>query len=146
MVVTWTLPAAESAPAEVEYIDSDYLVESWQTEQGLPGNFVNSIAQTPDGYLWVATFNGLARFNGMAFVVFDAANTPELPTSRIVHLQCDRKGRLWIISEYGDLTLWADGRFKSFGEHEGLPKRAGGAVAGWRCVQVLPSQSHVSAE
>ncbi len=121
--------AAEASLSPVEYIDSDYLVQTWQTEQGLPGNFVNGIAQTPDGYLWVATFNGLARFNGVEFVVFDAANTPELPTSRLVALHCDRKGRLWIFSEYGDLTEWADGRFKAFGERQGLPKHAGGILS-----------------
>jgi hypothetical protein len=109
----------------VESIDSEYLVDTWQTERGLPDNFVNAIAQTPEGYLWVATFNGLARFNGVEFVVFDAANTPELPTSRITNLHCDRKGRLWIISEYGDLAQWAEGRFKAFGAREGLPKPAG---------------------
>jgi signal transduction histidine kinase/ligand-binding sensor domain-containing protein len=118
--------AAPSAP--LESIDSEYLVETWQTERGLPDNFVNAIAQTPDGYLWVATFNGLARFNGVEFVVFDVANTPELFTSRITDLHCDRKGRLWIISEYGDLTQWSQGRFKAFGEHEGLPKQGGGVV------------------
>jgi ligand-binding sensor domain-containing protein len=119
---------AETASAPVESIDSEYLVETWQTERGLPDNYVNAIAQTPEGYLWVATFNGLARFNGVEFIVFDAANTPELPTSRIVGLHCDRKGRLWIFSEYGDLTQWADGRFKSFGEREGMPKHVGGVM------------------
>src|SRR5438270_610384 len=66
-----TRSRAESAPAPaVQYLDSEYLVQTWQTEQGLPDNYVNAIAQTPDGYLWIATFNGLARFNGVAFVVF----------------------------------------------------------------------------
>lgn len=120
--------ASSPALSPVESIDSEYLVETWQTEQGLPDNFINAIAQTPDGYLWIGTFNGLARLNGLQFVVFDPANTPELPTSRIVNLYCDRKGRLWIFSEYGDLTQWADGRFKSFGEREGLPKHAGGVL------------------
>lgn len=119
---------AEPSSSPVENIDSEYLVQTWQTEQGLPDNFVNAIAQTPDGYLWIATFNGLARFNGVEFVVFDAANTAELPTSRIVKLYCDRKGHLWIFSEYGDLSQWADGRFKSYGEREGLPKHAGGVI------------------
>src|SRR4051812_12026268 len=74
---------AEDSPTAIEYLQSEYIVDSWQTEQGLPDDQVNGITQTPDGYLWVATFNGLARFNGADFVVFDAANTPELPSSRI---------------------------------------------------------------
>jgi signal transduction histidine kinase/ligand-binding sensor domain-containing protein len=125
LVTPRALWAADAAVAAVESINSEYLVETWQTERGLPDNFVNDIAQTPDGYLWIGTFNGLARFNGVEFVVFDAANTPELSTSRIVKLHCDRKGRLWIISEYGDLTQWAEGRFKAFGAREGLPRPAG---------------------
>jgi len=112
--------AAESAPAPIQYVESEYLVETWQTEQGLPDNFVNGIAQTPDGYLWVATFNGLARFNGHEFIVFDAANTPELRSNGIRHLYLDRKGRLWIKGDHGQLSQWAKGRFASFADQ--LPK------------------------
>ena len=113
--------AAPSAP--IEYLQSEYIVDVWQTEQGLPDNFLNDIAQTPDGYIWVSTFNGLARFNGVEFVACDAANTPELPSSRIVDLDLDRKGRLWIRSEYGHLSLWWNGRFKTFNERDGLPEK-----------------------
>ena len=116
----WVRGAAVS-PAPIEYLQSEYIVDAWQTEQGLPDNFVNDIAQTPDGYIWVCTFNGLARFNGVEFVAFDAANTPELPSSRIVHLDLDRKGRLWIRSEYGHLSQWWNGRFRTFNERDGLP-------------------------
>src|SRR6059058_1665672 len=51
---------------------------AWQTETGLPQNTVHSIAQTSDGYIWVATEEGLARFDGAGFRVFDKQNTPEL--------------------------------------------------------------------
>ncbi|HZO55821.1 MAG TPA: two-component regulator propeller domain-containing protein, partial [Bryobacteraceae bacterium] len=110
-------PGAISAgPSDVHDLQSEYIVDSWQTEQGLPDNYVNAITQTAEGYLWVATFNGLARFNGVEFVVFDSANTPELPSSRITSFTRDRRGRLWILSEYGDLTLWSVGRFHLFPE------------------------------
>jgi signal transduction histidine kinase/ligand-binding sensor domain-containing protein len=112
---------AEDSPTAIEYLQSEYIVDSWQTEQGLPDDQVNGITQTPDGYLWVATFNGLARFNGADFVVFDAANTPELPSSRITDVDLDRKGRLWIRSEYGHLTQWAQGRFQTFYQGNGVP-------------------------
>jgi len=115
--------ASERPAAALKSLQSEYIVDSWQTEQGLPDNYVNSIAQTPDGYLWVATFNGLARFNGVEFVVFDAANTPELPSSRTARLEVDRIGRLWIFSEYGHLSYWAEGRFKGFTRSDGLPNK-----------------------
>ena len=99
-----------------EFLDDEYIVDSWQTDQGLPDNYVNGITQTPDGYIWVATFNGLARFNGVDFVVFDSASTPELPSSRITRVHADRNGRLWILSEYGHLSSWGDGVFHAFPE------------------------------
>ena len=121
LAVAGVSAAVVSGP--IEYLQSEYLVDAWQTEQGLPDNFLNDIAQTPDGYIWVSTFNGLARFNGVEFVGFDAANTPELPSSRIVDLDLDRKGRLWIRSEYGHLSQWWNGRFKTFTERDGLPEK-----------------------
>ena len=54
----------------------DYLSDVWTSENGLPDDSVTAIAQTPDGYLWVGTYNGLARFDGVRFVTFDPANTP----------------------------------------------------------------------
>ena len=118
--------AAETESAQIASLESEYLVETWQTDQGLPDNQVNAIAQTPDGYLWVATFNGLARFNGVNFVVFDSANTIELPSSRITNLDLDRMGRLWIRSELGHLSQWADGLFRLFTERDGLSKKGVG--------------------
>src|SRR5512137_2380204 len=56
----------------------DYTIQNWQLEQGLPQISVTSIAQTPDGYLWVGTFNGLVRFDGVRFTVFHEGNTPTL--------------------------------------------------------------------
>src|SRR5260370_17782767 len=55
-----------------------YYVHVWQTEDGLPGNAVPAVAQTHDGYLWVCTYDGLARFDGVRFTVFDDINTPGL--------------------------------------------------------------------
>src|SRR5688572_20989215 len=73
--VGWPIPA----PGALSQSTPEYIIDVWQTEDGLPQNSVNAIAQTPDGYLWLATFNGLARFDGVAFKVFDPQNTPELP-------------------------------------------------------------------
>ena len=52
----------------------DYTIQNWQIEEGLPQISVTSIAQTPDGYLWIGTFNGLARFDGARFTVFHEGN------------------------------------------------------------------------
>ena len=99
---------------------SEYLQRVWRTEDGLPENTVNAIEQTPDGYLWLATFNGLARFDGTRFVTFDATNTPELKSSRIHQLHLDMQGQLWIISEFGHVTRVLNNRFTEFGPAQGL--------------------------
>jgi ligand-binding sensor domain-containing protein len=71
--------AATTAPPE-------YFLRIWQTEDGLPQNSVNAVVQTRDGYLWLGTFNGLVRFDGTRFTVFDPGNTPALASSRITSL------------------------------------------------------------
>jgi signal transduction histidine kinase len=67
-------------------VQPEYLVDVWQTSEGLPQNSVTAIVQTRDGYLWFGTFNGLIRFDGVKFRVYDESNTPELKSSRIVRL------------------------------------------------------------
>ena len=92
---------------------SSYVIQHWQTEEGLPQNSVTSIAQTPDGYLWLGTFNGLVRFDGVRFTVFDSSTTPELKSSRIVQTHVGRKGGLSILSEFQDFAAYSDGKFSS---------------------------------
>jgi len=89
-----------------------YLIDGWQTDQGLPQNSVISIAQTRDGYLWLATFNGLVRFDGARFAVFDSHNTPELESSRIVRLWEDASGALWIGTESGAVLRREGAKFE----------------------------------
>src|SRR4051812_49431974 len=55
-----------------------YLLRGWQTETGLPSDKVRGICQTRDGYLWLATHQGLARFDGNRFTVFNSSTNPEL--------------------------------------------------------------------
>lgn len=89
-----------------------YLVDSWQTDQGLPQNSVISMTQSHDGYLWLATFNGLVRFDGVRFTVFNSHNTPALDSSRIVRVWEDNSSRLWISTEPGGLVRREKGIFQ----------------------------------
>ncbi|MFN2239797.1 MAG: two-component regulator propeller domain-containing protein, partial [Thermoanaerobaculia bacterium] len=50
---------------------TQYRIDGWQTEQGLPLNTVHTFLQTRDGYLWVGTGGGLARFDGVRFTTFE---------------------------------------------------------------------------
>ncbi len=76
--------------------ESPYVVDSWGLKNGLPDGSVISIIQTHDGYLWFGTLHGLVRFDGVAFSVFDEANTPGLNSSRIVRLFEDSRTNLWV--------------------------------------------------
>ena len=89
----------------------DYLVDVWTSEKGLPDSSVAGIAQTPDGYLWVGTYNGLARFDGVRFVTFDPANTPALAHAGVRKLSVDDQGTLWINTFDGSLTSFRQGSF-----------------------------------
>ncbi|MDB6130108.1 MAG: putative two-component system sensor kinase [Verrucomicrobiales bacterium] len=102
--------------------DRNYLIKTYQTEDGLPQNSINGIQQTPDGYLWFATFNGLVRYDGLRFTVFNPGNTPEIPNERIVRLDQDAEGGLWITSENHELTRLREGKFQSIKAPEGLPE------------------------
>jgi ligand-binding sensor domain-containing protein/signal transduction histidine kinase len=99
----------------------------WLTENGLPQNTVQAIVQTTDGYLWVGTQDGLARFDGLNFTVFDKENTPAFKSNDIRFLHEDRQDRLWISTSYG-LICRHNGQFKAFTVSEGLPDNSVGTV------------------
>src|SRR6516162_41024 len=73
-----------------------YSVRVWQTDDGLPQNQVYAIAQTADGYLWVGTREGLARFDGVHFTLVDEKSAPELRQGLITALCVARDGSLWV--------------------------------------------------
>jgi ligand-binding sensor domain-containing protein/signal transduction histidine kinase len=101
--------------------------EVWLTENGLPQNTVHAIAQTRDGYIWIGTEEGLARFDGVKFTVFDKQNTPELKSNYIRSLLADRQGALWIGTAQG-LVRMRNGRFTLFTGDDGLPSETIQAV------------------
>ena len=94
---------------------SQYVFDNWQIQQGLPQNSVEALARTPDGYLWLATHEGLVRFDGVRFTVFDRGNTPQLRSRVITRLHVDGDGRLWIGTRVGVLTF-AAGQFTELSE------------------------------
>jgi ligand-binding sensor domain-containing protein/signal transduction histidine kinase len=94
--------------------------EVWSTENGLPQNTVHAIIQTNDGYVWIATEEGLARFDGISFTVFDKRVTEQLRSNDIRALAEDRQGALWIGTADGLVRLF-EGKFTLFTTQEGLP-------------------------
>ncbi|TVP75007.1 MAG: response regulator [Gemmatimonadales bacterium] len=101
-----------------------YGIDAWGEREGLPQNFVNSLAQTPDGYLWMGTERGLVRFDGIRFTVFTAEDTEGLSSSWVRSLTTGPAGELWIGTGGGGLVRLRNGTFTTWGPEEGLPGRA----------------------
>lgn len=97
-----------------------YIHQSWQSSQGLPQNSVLSIAQTPDGYLWLGTEEGLVRFDGVRFTVFDKHSTVGLQNNQILALLSDHHQNLWIGTNGGGLSRFSNGTFTAYTSREGL--------------------------
>ncbi len=92
---------------------SQYVLDNWQIPDGLPQTSAQAVARTPDGYLWVGTQEGLARFDGVRFVVYDNTTDAGLPDKYIVALFVDRAGRLWIGTRTG-LAVLEGGTFRRY--------------------------------
>lgn len=97
-------------------------VTRWTTDHGLPQNRISALQQTRDGYLWIGTWFGLARFDGARFTVFDKHNTSQLTNDTINALAEDTEGTLWIATAHG-LLSYRDHQFKRWTTAEGLPHR-----------------------
>ena len=98
---------------------AQYRFDSWTTDNGLPQNSVLAITQTHDGYLWLATLDGLVRFDGVRFTVFNKSNTPQLLSNRVRTLYCASDGALWIGTDQS-LARLQDGKFTTFSTRDGL--------------------------
>jgi ligand-binding sensor domain-containing protein/signal transduction histidine kinase len=112
-------PTASTADAPKNPL-SQYTSRAWQTDEGLPHNLVRAITQTPDGYLWVGTRLGLARFDGIRFTCFDAKNTAALRNHNVAALAVGLDGSLWIGTYGGGLVHLKDGVFSRLTETNGL--------------------------
>jgi len=114
-------PPPGTQPPPPRRIIPGFHSETWTTEQGLPGDTVRAVAQTRDGYLWVATQAGLARFDGVRFTNYSKLNEPAFRTNECNVLLEGSDGALWIGTIGGGLMRYRGGRFQSFGRDEGLP-------------------------
>ncbi|HVN77700.1 MAG TPA: two-component regulator propeller domain-containing protein, partial [Terriglobia bacterium] len=100
---------------------TQYQHRIWQKEEGLPQDSVESILQTRDGYLWVATQDGLATFDGVNFTIFKKETNPGMSSDDLTSLFEDRAGNLWVGTMGGGMFRFKDGEFKAFTRNEGLP-------------------------
>jgi len=103
---------------------SRYGHDAWLGQNGLPQEFVGSITQTRDGYLWIGTLGGLVRFDGVRFTVFDSSNMPGLKDARITALCPGRDGGLWIGTAAGGVSRLEGGVLRAFEPVSEAPDRS----------------------
>jgi len=111
------LHAQAGAPSS---LSTGWVRESWSIADGLPVNSISALLQSRTGYLWAATYDGLVRFDGVRFTVYNSANSPGLPSDRILSLVETRDSTLWMNTEQLYLVRFARGHFTHIDESRGL--------------------------
>ena len=111
---------------------SQYAHTSWKVREGFTKGTIFSIAQTPDGYLWLGTESGLVRFDGVQAIPWQPPNGEQLPSNFIQDLLVSSDGILWIATDKG-IASWKDGKFTQYpgvaGHHVySLLQDAGGTI------------------
>jgi signal transduction histidine kinase/ligand-binding sensor domain-containing protein len=109
---------------------AQYRSTQWTADNGLPQNSVRGIVEGSDGYIWVATLNGVAKFDGIHFTVFDKSNTPGISSNRFVAMLRGGANELWLPSEDGNLIRYHDGKFETLGLSKGIRPHSVGAITG----------------
>ena len=102
---------------------SQYAHKAWMIRDGFAKGSILSIAQTPDGYLWVGAAFGLSRFDGVRNVPWEPPPNQQLPSSVISRLVAGRDGTLWI-GTFNGLASWKNGKLIQYAELGGLQVRA----------------------
>jgi ligand-binding sensor domain-containing protein/AraC-like DNA-binding protein len=98
----------------------EYIIRTWSVGEGLPQNSVTAIVQTRDGYVWLGTYSGLVRFDGVSFEILNRWNTPGLKNDRISTLYEDGEGTLWVGTYGGGLSGLRAGEWQAHTTREGL--------------------------
>ncbi|WP_433966354.1 ligand-binding sensor domain-containing protein [Tunturiibacter gelidiferens] len=94
--------------------------QAWSTENGLPQNSVHQVFQSTDGYIWIATEGGAARFNGIDFKIFSHETTPAITSDDICCFAQSHTGPLWIATSDG-LLKYSAGTVRRYSTANGIP-------------------------
>jgi signal transduction histidine kinase/ligand-binding sensor domain-containing protein len=97
-----------------------YQAFNWQEQHGVPQSTVLTVATTRDGYIWLGTYEGAARFDGLRFTLFSPTNTEAIGSPMVMALLQDRAGDLWLGTYGGGLTRLSAGRFTRYTARDGL--------------------------
>ncbi len=104
---------------DAQALPSEYSRQQWSAEDGFRIGQVSSIAQTPDGYLWIGGEEGLVSFDGEKFQ--PAPPSGNLPITHVLGLTTDGQGALWIWMQGANVLRYAHGKFTNVSNQLGLP-------------------------
>jgi signal transduction histidine kinase/ligand-binding sensor domain-containing protein len=110
------LPRLRAAPP-VEAQPSEYIVDVWDIQDGLPHSTVTGIVQSPDGYLWCSTHDGVVRFDGVRFLRIGPDDRANLMANHVLCVHVDRQNRLWVGTDGAGLLRYTNGTFTGMLEH-----------------------------
>ena len=121
LTIVWLFPAGETLALNPDVSIDKYLHRQWSSRDGLPQNTVTCFTQDAQGFIWIGTENGLARFDGDEFIIYNRINTPELKHNSIRSLYVSRDGTILIGTDGGGITIFNEKRRTHFSTKEGLP-------------------------
>jgi signal transduction histidine kinase/ligand-binding sensor domain-containing protein len=128
IVVANLLLASEAVALDPQKSIGQYVHRSWDIDEGLPGSSVAGLVQTADGYLWFGTRDGLVRFDGARFTVFNRLNTPAFKSNVINGVYKGGDDTIWITTDNG-LVRHSKGEFRGFSTEDGLASKFTTSVA-----------------
>ncbi len=118
------LDASISSALDPNKFLSQYVHDAWLVENGLPSNTIPAIMQSKAGYLWLGTLQGLVRFDGVRFAIFDRNNAPAMRSHQILSISEDRTGAMLYGTQAGGLYAIDSNIVKNIelpGKLHGLP-------------------------
>ena len=113
-------PADAAAQSSRHDAFGRYQQVTWQERDGLPQNTVIAIATTRDGYLWMGTYEGAVRFDGVRFTLFNPSTTTGIGNSFVTSLLERRDGDLWLATYGGGVSRLSGGQFTQYARRDGL--------------------------
>jgi signal transduction histidine kinase/ligand-binding sensor domain-containing protein len=118
---TLLLSAGPAAALDPEQGIDRCAIERWAAKNGLPGDSVRTMAQATDGQLWIATFGGLARYDGIQFTLIEAPADLRLAVSDVDQMLAARDGSVWLGSLHHPPLRVQQGVVSALDRRQGLP-------------------------
>ncbi|GAE59490.1 hypothetical protein XPN_1396, partial [Xanthomonas arboricola pv. pruni MAFF 301427] len=109
-------PAGAQPPTHTAY----HTVTRWSMDDGLPHNLVHAVAQGADGLIWLGTWEGVARFNGRDFTVYDRQNTPGVELGGVFVVVRDSTGGMLFGTAFDGVYHYQDGHWQQLGDASAL--------------------------